>query len=48
MLLEEIIPSGKFTEAQLKLLRMFSRQYPVEVWIEIKDILSKYFMERSH
>jgi hypothetical protein len=44
---EEIIPSGKFTQAQLELLRMFSKNYPEKVWVEIKDLLSKYFMENA-
>lgn len=47
MATEEILPSGKFTQAQLELLRMFSKQYPDEVWLEVKDLLSKYFMEKA-
>jgi len=47
MAVEEIIPTGKFTQAQLELLRMFSKQYPDNVWVEIKDLLSKYFMEKA-
>ena len=44
---EEIMPSGKFTQAQLELLRMFSKQYPDKVWVEVKDLLSKYFMDKA-
>lgn len=47
MIAEEILPSGKFTQAQLELLRMFSKQYPDEVWVEVKDLLSKYFMDKA-
>ncbi len=47
MVTEEILPSGKFTQAQLELLRMFSKQYPDNVWVEVKDMLSKYFMEKA-
>lgn len=47
MLAEEIIPSGKFTQPQLELLRMFSRQLPEKVWWEIKDLVAKYFMEKA-
>lgn len=44
---EEIIPSGKFTQPQLELLRMFSRQYPEKVWSDIRDMISRYFMESA-
>lgn len=44
---EGIMPTGKFTQPQLELLRMFSRQYPEKVWLEIKDIISRYFMENA-
>ena len=47
MLAEEIIPGGKFTQPQLELLRMFSKEYPDKVWFEIKDLLSKYFMDKA-
>jgi hypothetical protein len=47
MTTEEIIPSGKFTQAQLEILRMFSKDLPENVWVEIKDLLSKYFMENA-
>ncbi len=47
MIVEDILPSGKFTQAQLELLRMFSKQYPDKVWVEVKDLLSKYFMEKA-
>lgn len=45
--MEEIIPTGKFTQPQLELLRMFSKQYPEKVWSEVKDLVSKYFMEKA-
>ncbi len=47
MLVEEIIPSGKFTQAQLELLRMFSKKFPEKVWLEVKELLSNYFMENA-
>ncbi len=47
MLAEEIIPAGKFTQPQLELLRMFSKKFPDVVWVEIKDLLSSYFMEKA-
>ena len=47
MTMEEILLTGKFTEAQMELLRMFSRQYPDKLWVEVKDLLSKYFMEKA-
>jgi len=47
MIVEEIIPSGKFTQPQLELLRMFSKQFPDKVWEEIRDLLSRYFMENA-
>jgi hypothetical protein len=31
MIAEEIIPTGKFTQPQLELLQMFSKQYPEKV-----------------
>lgn len=47
MLAEEIIPTGKFTEPQLELLKMFSRQFPEKVWVEIKNMLSGYFLQKA-
>lgn len=47
MIAEEILPGGKFTQPQLELLRLFARQYPDKVWAEVKDLLSKYFMEKA-
>jgi hypothetical protein len=47
MIAEEIIPSGKFTQPQLELLKMFSRQFPDKVWVEIRDLLTRYFMENA-
>ncbi len=52
MLAEEIIPAGKFTRPQLELLRMFylvivTKKFPDDVWVEIKDLLSAYFMEKA-
>ena len=44
---KEIIPSGKFTNAQLDLLKLFSRDVPEENWIEIKDLISRYFAEKA-
>jgi hypothetical protein len=47
MLIEEIISTGKFTQPQLELLRMFSKQYPEKVWLEIRDLLARFFMEKA-
>jgi hypothetical protein len=47
MLAEEIIPGGKFTAPQLELLKMFSREMPETVWVEIKDMLSAYFLQKA-
>jgi len=47
MTTEDIIPTGKFTQTQLELLRMFAKQYPEKVWVEVRDLLSKYFMEKA-
>lgn len=47
MLAEEIIPTGKFTQPQLELLRMFSHQFPEKVWMEIRDLLSAYFLKKA-
>jgi len=44
---KEIIPKGKFTNAQLDLLKLFSRDVPEENWIEIKNLISKYFAEKA-
>ncbi len=43
----EITPEGKFTEAQLDLLKLFSRNIPDNEWIEIKHLISKYFAEQA-
>jgi hypothetical protein len=47
MIAEEIIPTGKFTQPQLELLQMFSKQYPEPVWMEIRALLSRFFMEKA-
>lgn len=47
MMIEELIPSGKFTQPQLELLRMFSKQYPDRIWVEVKDMIAKYLMEKA-
>lgn len=41
------MPTGKFTQPPLELLRMFSKQYTEKVQTEIKDLLSTYFMEKA-
>ncbi|SFQ17335.1 hypothetical protein [Parafilimonas terrae] len=47
MEVKDIIPTGKFTKAQLDLLKLFSREMPEENWIEIKTLISKYFAEKA-
>ena len=47
MEVKEIIPTGKFTKAQLDLLKLFSREMPEENWIEIKSLISKYFADKA-
>jgi hypothetical protein len=44
---KEILPTGKFTSAQLDLLKLFSREVPEENWIEIKSLISKYFADKA-
>lgn len=41
------MPTGKFTQPRLELLRMFSKQYTEKVQTQIKDPLSTYFMEKA-
>lgn len=43
----EIMPEGKFTKAQLDLLKLFSRTIPDQEWIEIKHLISRYFAEKA-
>lgn len=43
----EIAPEGRFTEAQLDLLRLFSRNIPDESWKEIRQIISAYFLSKA-
>lgn len=47
MEVNEIIPTGKFTKAQLELLKMFSTELPEEEWEEIRDLLSKHFLMKA-
>lgn len=47
MEIQEIMPSGKFTKAQLDLLKLFSKNIPDKEWIEIKHLISKYFAEKA-
>ncbi len=47
MEVKDIIPTGKFTKAQLDLLKLFSREVPDENWIEIKTLISKYFADKA-
>jgi hypothetical protein len=34
------------TKAQLELLKMFSRDIPDEQWEEIRQLISRYFMQK--
>lgn len=36
----------RFTKAQLELLKMFSRDIPDEQWEEIRQLISRYFMQK--
>jgi hypothetical protein len=47
MLAKEIIPEGRFTQPQLELLKMFSKQYPDKVWLDIKALISSYFLDKA-
>ena len=47
MTAEEIIPGGKFTEPQLELLKMFSIQFPEKVWMDIRDMVAGYFLQKA-
>ncbi len=44
---KEIIPTGKFTEAQLDLLKMFSHDVPDDTWKEIRHLISGYFAQKA-
>ena len=43
----EIIPTGKFTKAQLDILKMFSTDMPDDEWEEVRDLISKYFLLKA-
>jgi hypothetical protein len=44
---DEIMPSGKFTKAQLDLLRMFSVDIPDEDWMAIRNYAKHYFAAKA-
>ncbi len=44
---DEIMPSGRFTIAQLDLLKMFSAKIPDEDWEAIRDYAKRYFAQRA-
>lgn len=47
MEVKEIIPTGRFTRAQLDLLKMFSNQIPDKDWEAIRDYAKHYFAQRA-
>lgn len=44
---KELLPTGKFTEAQLDLLKLFSRDVPDESWKEIRHLIGNYFANKA-
>jgi hypothetical protein len=47
MVIEDVIPTGKFNKSQLELLKVFSKQFPEKVWIDIKNLIANYFMDEA-
>jgi hypothetical protein len=38
---------NRFNKAQLDLLKMFSRDIPIEQWVELRQLIFQYFMQKS-
>jgi len=38
---------NRFNKAQLDLLKMFSRDIPIEQWAELRQLIFQYFMQKS-
>ena len=47
MEVKEIIPTGKFSNAQLELLKLFSADVSEEHWEAIRDYAKKYFAAKA-
>lgn len=45
--ISQIAPSGKLSNIQIELLKLFTRDIPDEDMIEIRSLLSRYFMEKA-
>ncbi len=44
---QEILPTGRFTDAQLDLLKLFSKSLPDDTWKDLKQIISNYFADKA-
>ncbi len=47
MEVKDIIPTGRFTKAQLDLLKMFSVNLLEKDWEAIRDLAQQYFIEKA-
>ncbi|MBS1642312.1 MAG: hypothetical protein JST94_12605 [Bacteroidetes bacterium] len=47
MQVNEITPTGKFTKAQLDLLKLFSKDMPDETWVELRHVISQHFANKA-
>ena len=39
--------SNRFTKPQLDLLKMFSRDIPMDPWAELRQLIFQYFMQKA-
>jgi hypothetical protein len=46
-LLREIMPSGKLTNLQMELLKVFNKDLPDHQVLEIRSLLADYFMQKA-
>jgi hypothetical protein len=47
LLLREIMPSGKLSNLQMELLKIFNRDLPDEQVLEIRSLLAEYFLNKA-
>lgn len=45
--IHEIIPSGKLSNLQMELLKVFNRDVPDEQVMDIRNLLSEYFLNKA-
>ncbi len=48
LLLREIMPSGKLSNLQMELLKVFNRDLPDEQVLEIRSLLADYFLNKAY